>query len=395
MASKTSLLVAVVVVVVAVLVGAVGYYLLMPTAPTTTTTPKPTPTTTPSPTTPATTPKPTTSPTTTPTPTTTPITKLTLRWGTASVGSAGYTALALIADVISKYMPELEISVMPTAGAVASIKSYANGDLEGCYASTPSFTELYTGTGRFAGFTAKRMPVQTFWAYPLEITIAIHQKNLGKFKCWSDLKGLKIFTGPSGWDVGVALRAALDALNITYEQVELDWKMVADALSRDTIVATIMYTTAVYGLPDWAREAELSVPLAILNPCPGELEVLKAKAPQLGIFDVVENYVSPKEVFSTDVKLTSGDKISAVRFYYGFHVGTEIPEDVVYRMLKVLEEHARELAELNPMFRLLADDFVGMQVRGIESNPTVPVHPGLAKFLKEKGVWRSEWKVAS
>jgi TRAP transporter TAXI family solute receptor len=378
MVSRARLVVAVVVVLVAALVGAVAYYLSVPT----------TPTATPSPTSPA------AQATPTPTPTAPP-TKLMLRWGTASVGSAGYAALALIADVISRYMPELEITVMPTAGAVASIKSYANGELDGCYASTPSFTELYTGTGRFTGFTARRMPVQTFWAYPLEITIAIHQKNLGKFRCWSDLRGQRVFTGPSGWDVGVALRAALAALNITYEHVELDWKMVADALNRDTIVATIIYTTAVYGLPDWAREVELSVPLAILNPCPGELEVLKAKAPQLGIFEVVENYVSPREVFSTDVKLTSGDRISGVRFYYGFHVGTEVPEDVVYRMLKVLEEHAKELANLNPMFRLLAEDFVGIQVRGIESNPLVPIHPGLARFLKEKGVWRSEWKVAS
>jgi len=369
MTKKAYILVAVAI-VIAVIAGIVVYNLLP--------TPAPSPTITPTPTTPTITP-----------------TKVTLKWGTSAVGSAGYAALALIADLINKYMPELEVIVMPTPGAVASIKSYATEELDGCYASTPSFTELYTGTGRFAGFTPKRMPVQTFWVYPLEITIAIHQRNLGKFRCWSDLMGQKIFTGPAGWDVGVALRTALKALNITYEHVELDLSMVPDALERGTIVATIIYTTAVYGLPDWARQAELSVPLAILNPCSEELEILKAEAPELGIFDVVENYVSPREVFSTDVKLTSGDKMSAVRFYYGFHVGTEVPEELVYKMLKLLEERARELAELNPMFRLLAQDFVGMQVRGIESNPTVPVHPGLARFLREKGVWRDHWRVAT
>lgn len=371
MVSRTHVAVAIVI-VVAIVAGVLGYYALAPT-PTPTPTPKPTPTLTPTP----------------------PPAKVTLKWGTAAVGSAGYIALALIADVVSKRVPDLEIVVVPTPGAVASIKGYANEELDGCYVSTPSFTELYAGTGRFAGFTPKRMPVQTFWAYSLEITIAIHQRNLGRFRCWSDLKGQKIFTGPAGWDVGVALREALKALNITYEHVEIDLKMVADALEREFIVATIIYTTAVYGLPDWAREAELSVPLAILNPCPEELEVLKAKAPELGIFDVVENYVSPKEVFSTDVKLTSGDKMSAIRFYYGFHVGTEIPEELVYKMLKALEDGAKELAELNPMFRLLAMDFVGMQVRGIESNPQVPVHPGLARFLKEKGAWKASWKVAT
>ncbi|MEM3848697.1 MAG: TAXI family TRAP transporter solute-binding subunit, partial [Zestosphaera sp.] len=332
---------------------------------------------------------------TTPKPTpTTPISKITLQWGTASVGSAGYTGLALIADVVNRYMTELEISVMPTAGAVASIKGYASGELGGCYASTPSFTELYSLSGRFKGFTPGRWPVQTFWAYTNEVTIAIHQKNLGKIACWRDLKGMKIFSGPAGWDVGAALRAALQVLNITFEQVEIDWSMVPDALERDVIVATNIYTVGVYGLPDWARQAELSVPLAILNPCPDEVEVLKANAPALGIFEVLENYVTPKEVFSTDVKLNTGTKLTALRFYYGFHVGTEVPAEVVYKMLKVLEAHAKELAELNPMFRLLAEDFVGVQVAGIETNKDVPVHPGLAMFLKEKGVWKSEWKIA-
>ncbi|MEM1528282.1 MAG: TAXI family TRAP transporter solute-binding subunit [Sulfolobales archaeon] len=348
------------------------------------------PTTSPTPTASPSAPAPTaTSPTTTPTPTT----KLVIQWGTASVGSAGYTALALIADIINRNMQDLEISVVPTAGAVASIKSYSTGELGGCYASTPSFTELYTLSGRFKGFEPKRYPYQTFWAYTLEIGIAIHQRNIGKYKCWSDLNGVKMFTGPAGWDVGVALRTALNILNISYEHIELDWGMLADALERGTIEATIIYTTAYYGLPDWARQLELSVPIAILNPCPNEIEILKREAPKTGIIDAIVNYVEPKQVFSTDVKLTSGDKISGVAFFYGFHVGSEVPADVVYRMLKVLEANAGELAKLNPMFRLLADDFVGMQVRGIEANSNVPVHPGLAKYLKEKGVWRDHWKI--
>lgn len=374
--NKTTLSVIAILVVVAILAGALVYQYTQ--QPQTTSPPR------------TASPTPTASPTASPT---TPATKLVIQWGTASVGSAGYTALALIADIVNRNMPDLEISVVPTAGAVASIKSYSVGDLGGCYASTPSFTELYGLTGRFKGFEPKRYPLQTFWAYTLEIGIAIHQRNLGKYRCWSDLRGAKMFTGPAGWDVGVALRTALGLLNISYEHVELDWGMIADALERGTIEATIIYTTAFFGLPDWARQLELSAPIAILNPCPGELEALRKSAPRTGIIDVIENYAEPKQVFSTDVKLTSGDKMSGVIFFYGFHVGAEVPEDVVYRMLKVLEANAGELAKLNPMFRRLSEDFVGTQVRGTDANRNVPLHPGLAKYLKEKGVWRDYWKV--
>ena len=34
-----------------------------------------------------------------------------------------------------------------------------------------------------------------------------------------------------------------------------------------------------------------------------------------------------------------------------------------------------------------------VQVQGINANPNIPVHPGLAKFLKEHKAWDDKWKV--
>ncbi|MEM4488395.1 MAG: TAXI family TRAP transporter solute-binding subunit [Desulfurococcaceae archaeon] len=376
-----SLLIAMLAVVV-IVIGVIAYQAYQPA-----TTPTPTQTQTPTLT--------PTTPITTTTPTTTPLTKITLQWGTASVGSAGYVTLSLIAEVVNRNMPDLEVVVVPTAGAVASIKSYTTYQLDGCYASTPSFTELYTLTGRFAGFQPQRYPLQTFWVFTNEVTIAIHQRNLGKYKCWADLNGTKMFTGPMGWDVGVALRTALSLLNISYEHIELDWAMLADALERGTVEATILYTNGRYGITDFFRQLELGAPIAILNPCPNELATLKERAPGTGIIYVAENYVDPKQVFTTDVKLNYGTKMSAVAFFYGFHVGPEVSEDVVYRFIKTLEAKAGELANLNPMLRLLSEDFIGLQAGGIEANKNVPVHPGLAKYMKERGIWNNEWRVGS
>jgi len=310
--------------------------------------------------------------------------KLQLRWGTASVGSAGYTALALIADVINKYMPEVEITVVPTAGAVASMKQYSTGDLEGCYVSDPSFKEFYTSSGRFAGFKPGRYPVQTFWSYTLEIGIAISKKNVDKYKSWSDLNGTKMFTGPAGWDVGVILREMLDTLNIKYQHVELDFNMIGDALEKGTIEATIIYTTSRSSLPDWARQLELSTDIVILNPSPEEIKKLE----QAG-FVIVD--VDTKNVFTRDVGVS---KMYARAFFYGFHTGVEVPEDIVYKMLKTLEAHANELAQLHPMFKDLAADFAGFQAKAVGANANIPVHPGLARYLKEKGLWNDAWTIA-
>jgi hypothetical protein len=42
----------------------------------------------------------------------------------------------------------------------------------------------------------------------------------------------------------------------------------------------------------------------------------------------------------------------------------------------------------------MAKDFAGMQAQGINANPDIPVHPGLARFLKEHKAWNDKWKVA-
>jgi len=326
-------------------------------------------------------------------PTTPTISQIQLRWGTASAGTTSYQVLGLIADLVSKYLPGYEIIVMPTASSTASTKLYANEELDGCYAGNAIMYEVHTGTGRFAGFVPKRLPVHTFWAYEHEVTIAILRENLGKYKCWSSLNGSKVFLGKSDWDMHVALRAALEALGIRVEHVELETSMVADALQRGIIVATMIPTTSGVTTSPWVKELELAVPLAILNPCPNEIELLKVKAKEIGVFAYAEDYADPRNIFVTNIMLSAGDKMSGIKVIYGFHTGSELPEEVVYRILKVLDEHSDELVKMYSGFALLKEKFAEFQAECIDSLPTVPVHPGLARFLKEKGVWRSEWKI--
>jgi TRAP-type uncharacterized transport system substrate-binding protein len=79
-------------------------------------------------------------------------------------------------------------------------------------------------------------------------------------------------------------------------------------------------------------------------------------------------------------------------FYYGFDVGNNVPADDVYRMLTVIEKYKDELAKVDPTFAQIAKDMKGFQKRGVESSlDLVPIHPGLARWMREKGVWDAKW----
>lgn len=361
MASKISLLVGIIVVIIIIAIAA---YIFAGMGPPTATTP----TTLTSPTTP-----------------TTPVKKITIQWGTSRTGSSGYRALSTLASLVSQELPGIEISVIPTAGAVASMKAFSRGELDACYAADIGFREMYSFTGRFEGFKseAKRMPLQTLWVYSMDIGIAVPKDKANQFKCWSDFNGKKIFTLPMAWDVGTALRLGLDALGVKYEHVELDLDAVATALQRGEIVATGIYVTGGRSIAPWAQQLLAQMDMVVINPCPSEIDKLKEAGVPVG-----ESPTSP--AFPKDV---GTDKLIGVRIYYGFHTGTNIDEETVYKLIKFVEQNAKRLAEIDPAYSQIAEKFLDFQVEAANASKFVPLHLGLAKYLKEKGVWNEEWKI--
>ena len=86
------------------------------------------------------------------------------------------------------------------------------------------------------------------------------------------------------------------------------------------------------------------------------------------------------------------DEAVLVPFYYGFHLGMNVDADTVYRMLEVVEENIDEIVSSDPGLSQLQEDLVGMQVRGIESvGDAARIHPGLARFLKDRDAWNDDW----
>ena len=108
----------------------------------------------------------------------------------------------MLADLLNKEVPEVRISVLPYPGAVGTVKSFATGELDGYYGSDVALNEFATDTERFKGFKSKVkvQPVQSFWAYTLDVGVAIKNTDAGAIKTWNDLTGKEVFTGPLPFD---------------------------------------------------------------------------------------------------------------------------------------------------------------------------------------------------
>lgn len=308
-----------------------------------------------------------------------------IKWGTGPVGSSGHKALVVLADVLNKAMPEIRITVLPYPGAVGTVKGFATGDIDGYYGSDVALKEFAADNGRFKGFKShvKIEPIQSFWCYTLDVGIAIKASDLGTIKSWGDLTGKPVYTGPLPFDTRLHLENAMKAAGVKHIYKQVDLSTAGSQLQSGSIKGMLIYAAGGKTPAPWISEASLAVDWAALNPSPAELAKLKAAG-------FATEDVDPAN-FHKQANHTK--KVTLLPFYWGFDLGTKVSTDEMYKMLKIIEQHADELAKADPSFRQISGgQMAAFQKTALESTyKLVPIHAGLAKYLKEKGQWDAKF----
>jgi hypothetical protein len=309
-----------------------------------------------------------------------------IRWTTSQVGSYGYTVAASMAKVLEQALGgEYTVTVQPYTSPTVAMKAVMDGEGEIAYTADIGMTQFSERVGGFKDYKpVKPEIVHTWYAYPMESMMATSAKEADKFKCWSDFSGKPVYFTQAGFMNWLNWQRIYKALGYDFKHVQIDAKANSDALEAGSIVGSATYTTAGKSLPPYWKETEVRMDIKVINPCPEEITKLKAAG--LAVVDV-----DPKGAFSKDVGPST---VQGVPILFGYNARIDMPEDIVYKMIKAFYDKKDELVKVDPGFVVMAKDFVGMQVQGINANPHIPVHPGLAKFLKEHNAWNDKWKIS-
>jgi TRAP transporter TAXI family solute receptor len=310
-----------------------------------------------------------------------------IRLGTSQAGTYGYKVAAQLIGVLEPaFGGEYTFTVHPYQSPTVAMKALMNGDGEISYTADVGMTEFYGGEGGFKGFTpTKPKIVHTWYAYPMESFMMVHASKGHLYKSLADFSGKPVFYTPAGFMNWLNFVRTFKALGYQFKHTEVGVAAQGDALQSGSIIGAVAYTTAGASLPSYWRETELRVELKAINPSPDEVKKLTAA----GLAPIE---VDPKKAFSKDVGVKT---ILGVPLLFAYNVRADMPEEFVYKMVTTLYNKREELLKSDPGFAPLASDFTGMQARGINALPTAPVHPGLAKFLKEKKVWNDKWIISS
>ncbi|MFZ2651649.1 MAG: TAXI family TRAP transporter solute-binding subunit [Burkholderiaceae bacterium] len=309
-----------------------------------------------------------------------------IRWATSSVDSYGYKVAASMAKIAEDALGgQYTVTVNPYPSTTGAMKAAMDGDGEIGYTADVGMTQLYAGEGGFKNYTpGKGKLVHAWYSYPMESFMATSAKDAGKYKCWGDFSGKPVFFTTAGFMNWLNFQRVYKTLGYQFKHVQIDAKTQSDALQAGTISGAVAYTTAGRSLASYWKETDVRMDLQVINPCPDE--VTKLRAAGLAVVDV-----DPKEAFSKDVGVKA---IQGVPILFAYNMRADMPEDVVYKLLNGFYKNRDSLAQADPGFTPMAKDFVGMQVQGISANADIPVHAGLAKFLKEHKAWNDKWAIA-
>ncbi len=278
--------------------------------------------------------------------------------------SSGYYALNVaVCNVINSYVDGVTVTLMETGGTVDDYKLMRGK--EASFGQTADMTEymIQNGLGSYDGFGYTNTYDLCFFvpqAYRFVVS-----KDSG-IKTIAELKGKKYNAGLAGSAAESDTMAMLGELGIEPNWYPASTAEAVDAISNRQIIG---FTKSCSNLAADSTIANLmsSIDVEFLSFTDEEIAKIQAKYPYYGFDEVT------CEMYGKDYKT----KLPCMNL--GFCVDGDLPDDVVYNIIKAIHEH---LEEIRAAFPGMAEDPLAVTASDVASSK---IHPGVVRYLEEHG----------
>ena len=260
----------------------------------------------------------------------------------------------------------LKCTAPSTGGSIANINAIKAGDMDMGVAQSDWQYHAYNGTSEFEGDQfEKERAVFSVHSEPFTV-IARDDSGIESF---DDLKGKRVNVGNPGSGQLATMEVVLDAKGWSMSDFALasELKPAEQAAALgDNKVDAIVYTV---GHPNGSIQEAVSTVDAHLVPVDGEaIDKLVADNPFYAYSTIPGGMYNGTD---EDVK-TFGVKAT-------FVTSADVPDDVVYEVVKAVFDNFDRFKKLHPAFENLKEEEM------ISDGLSAPLHPGAEKYYKERG----------
>ncbi|MDD2206684.1 MAG: TAXI family TRAP transporter solute-binding subunit [Aminobacterium sp.] len=296
------------------------------------------------------------------------------RYSLATGGTAGtyYPIGSAIASIITKYVPNIEVTAESTGASVANLKMIREGNVEMMMGASNTSYGAFSGQPPF-----EKEPVENIRGitclYP-EIFqfVVLKDSNLKSIK---DLAGKKVAVGAPGSGTERTAKMVLEAHGLGYDKISPQFLNFGEAVTalKDRLIDCAIIGS---GIPTSAvvdASTTLDVNLLSLDS------------------NIMKDFLKDRS-YLTMVTIPGGtyrgvnEDVSAVASPALLIARKDLSEESVYQITKALFEHLDVLADSHAQGKMI-------RFETALSAMSIPLHAGAARYYKEKGVDVSGWVI--
>jgi len=292
---------------------------------------------------------------------------------TGGTGGLYYPLGGLLAQALTDRVPEVVATGQAGNASVANCNLIKDHQIESAFVQNNVAFSAYNGKDEFDGKPVKNLRGIAS-LYPESIQIVARADS--GIKSLKDIKGKKLIPGDRGSGT------LLDALNIlsgygmTYKDfASVDWLGFSGAAQRlQDKQADVTFITA--GWPT-AAIVELAMSTEIVL-VPIEEDMIKNLTKN---FPFYSRIVVPKDTYKG-----MKQDVATITVMAQWVVDDQVPEDLVYKLTRALWEKSKDgLSGADVLAKVHAKG-KDVQLKTALDGMAIPLHPGAAKYYKEKNL---------
>ncbi|WP_298450244.1 TAXI family TRAP transporter solute-binding subunit [uncultured Marinobacter sp.] len=290
--------------------------------------------------------------------------------GTGGVTGVYYPAGGAICRLVNMDRKEhgIRCSVESTGGSVYNLNAIRQGELDLAVAQSDWQYHAFNGTSQFKDDGPNKKLRAVFSLHPEPFTV-VASKGSG-IKNFEDLAGKRVSVGNPGSGQRATAEVLMDEMGWTMDKFSLAAELKAAEQSQalcDGNIDAFFYTV---GHPSGAiKEATTSCDSVLVN-------VYNDSAKKL----IDDNPYYRKAVIPGGMYRGSDNDVTTFGVAATFVSSTDVPDEVVYEVVKAVFENFDSFKRLHPAFANLNKSEM------VADALSAPLHPGAAKYYKEAGL---------
>jgi TRAP transporter TAXI family solute receptor len=289
--------------------------------------------------------------------------------GTGGVTGVYYPAGGAICQLVNRNRDEhgIRCTVESTGGSVYNLNAIREGELDLAVAQSDWQHHAYEGTSDFESSGPNTKLRSVFSMHPEPFTVvARRDSNIDSFK---DLEGKRVNIGNPGSGQRATAQVLLDEMGWTTDKFQQTAELKASEMSQalcDNRVDAFFY---VVGHPSGSiKEAMTSCDSELVNVDNEAVDKLVENNPYY------RSATIPGDLYGVEEDIqTFGVAATIVS-------STDVPEDVVYHIVKAVFENFDRFRSLHPAFANLEKSEM------VSEALSAPLHPGAKKYYEEAGL---------